>query len=525
LPNPGGTAEGAKAFRPSFGDEGPFLLTYVERRWVKLLQPDLTEFVALSRRYQTVPVFVRVVADTVTPVSAYSLLRGPNAFLLEISDGPESVARHAIIGIDPLRVIRARGKRITIEEKGRRTTVTGFPLLKLRHILRGESVASLDGLPPFYGGAVGYFGYELVRSLERLPEPRCDDLGLPDLLLVFPQIVLVFDQLRRSLTVVGLVRPGADPVSAYQDMRQRVEGVLSRVFAADTAMGDNGLELRGGRDGDLAYHVNWPVQEFEAAVRRVKEYIGAGDVFQVVLSRRFEVGWSSDPFPVYRLLRYLNPSPYTFFLEFAGAALVGSSPEVLVKLSGGKLTARPIAGTRPRGRDEEEDRRLALDLLTDEKERAEHVMLVDLARNDLGRVSRYGTVRVCRYMAVERYSHVMHLVSDVVGEMRPGGDALDALMACFPAGTVTGAPKVRAMEIIAELEPSARGPYAGAVGYIGYDGQMDTCITIRTILFTPGRAIVQAGAGIVLDSVPERETMETVNKAQALLTALETAMR
>jgi len=343
--------------------------------------------------------------------------------------------------------------------------------------------------------------------------------------LVFPQIVLFFDQLRRSLTVVGLARPGDDPVSAYREMKERLESLLGRIFAAGTTRGGDRFELRGDPEEDVPYRVNWPAQEFERAVRRVKEYIGAGDVFQVVLARRFEVSWSSDPFPVYRLLRCLNPSPYTFFLEFEGAALVGASPELLVRLSGKKLMARPIAGTRPRGRDEGEDRRLALDLLTDEKERAEHVMLVDLARNDLGRVCRYGTVRVSRYMAVERYSHVMHLVSDVVGEIAPDRDALDALIACFPAGTVSGAPKVRAMEIIAELEPCARGPYAGAVGYVGYNGQLDTCITIRTILFTSGRAMVQAGAGIVLDSIPERETTETVNKAQALLKALGWAMR
>jgi anthranilate synthase component 1 len=370
-------------------------------------------------------------------------------------------------------------------------------------------------LPRFSGGAVGYFGYDLVRSWERLPVRRPDDLHLPTCYLVVADTVVIFDHVRHTMKIVANALVDDDGGVAYRQAVEKVER-LYEALRSPLVPPNGAGRVQPVVDTDM------PVAGFLGAVERAKEYIRAGDIFQVVLSRRFSMGLDGvDGLDIYRALRTVNPSPYMFFLDFDGVKIIGSSPELLVRLEGGVVETRPLAGTRPRGATEADDLTMEAQLLADEKERAEHVMLVDLGRNDLGRVCDYGTVRVTDLMQVERFSHVMHIVSDVQGRLRPGLDAVDVLRACFPAGTVTGAPKVRAMEIIDELEPVARGPYAGAVGYFSFSGSMDTAITIRTIVMAGGRAYIQAGAGIVADSVPEREYVETVNKAKALVRAIE----
>jgi len=375
--------------------------------------------------------------------------------------------------------------------------------------------APVSGLPRFYGGAVGYLGYDAVRFMGQLPDGNPNELGTPDMAFMATDAVLVFDHVSRKIQVVINTPVDGDPGLAYDAAVARIEDIVARLHR------DAGLRPLSELDilaaPTPAFQANVSREEFLRAVVRAQEYIAAGDILQVVLSQRLRSGLRRDPFDVYRVLRSVNPSPYMFYLHFGDHQLVGSSPEVMVRLEDGRAQLRPIAGTRPRGATPEEDQRLAAELLADAKERAEHVMLVDLGRNDLGRVCRYGTVRVDQLMTVERYSHVMHIVSNVSGELAPGQTAFDLLRAAFPAGTVTGAPKVRAMEIIDELETTRRGPYAGAVGYIGFSGNMDSCITIRTVVVQNGHAHVQAGAGVVADSDPEREFDETLNKAQALL--------
>jgi anthranilate synthase component 1 len=384
-----------------------------------------------------------------------------------------------------------------------------------RELLRRHRAVADPSLPRFTGGAVGYFGYDLVRAWERLPNRPPDDLGLPTCYLAVADTVVIFDHVRHTMKIVANALVDGDGGAAYREGIEKVERVYEQL-RAPVAAPDRTGRVHPVMDSDM------PVATFLRAVERAKEYIRAGDIFQAVLSRRFSAGLDGvDALDIYRALRTVNPSPYMFFLDFEGVQVIGSSPELLVRLEGDVVESRPLAGTRPRGETEDADRGLEAELLADEKERAEHVMLVDLGRNDLGRVCEYGSVRVTDLMSVERFSHVMHIVSDVQGRLRPGLDAIDVLRACFPAGTVTGAPKVRAMEIIDELEPMARGPYAGAVGYLGFSGNMDTAITIRTIVVAGNRAYVQAGAGIVADSVPEREYVETVNKAKALVRAIE----
>jgi len=484
------------------------------------IDPVKTEFLSLARGGNLVPVSCDLSADLETPISAFLKLRnGSEAFLLESVEGGEKVGRYSFLGVGPFLSLRAAGDRIELRGGGTDEVRQGDPLALLRDLLGRYRPAPLEGLPRFYGGAVGYFGYDLVRRFERLPNRPPDDLGLPDCYLVFADALVVFDHVKHTIKIVANAVVDGDGGTAYRRAVGRVEELYERLRAPLV------LPELAGRVDSLQ-QTEMPVAGFVAAVERAKEYVRAGDIFQVVLSRRFSLDVPGvDGLDVYRALRTVNPSPYMFFLDFDGVQIAGSSPELLVRLEGNVVETRPLAGTRPRGRDEAEDRRREADLLADEKERAEHIMLVDLGRNDLGRVCRYGTVEVNELMSVERFSHVMHIVSNVRGRLQPGRDALDVLAACFPAGTVSGAPKVRAMEIIDELEPVARGPYAGAVGYIGFSGNMDTCITIRTIVLTRGRAYVQAGAGIVADSVPEREYVETVNKARALVRALETAGR
>jgi anthranilate synthase component I len=486
-------------------------------------RPGRKEFVELARRYSVVPVWKEVLADAQTPVAAFLRLDpGPNGFLLESVEGGERWARYSFLGGDAFAVVRAHGGRVTVEGSPPVAPEEGEPpLAYVRRLLEACTSPPLEGLPPLHGGAVGYIGYDAVRELERLGVPPEDDLNLPDIALILTRTFVVFDHLWQKAFVITNVPPTADAEANYTDAVDRCEAAAERLSRslASPAVGLAATKLPP---------FDTPVSdaEFSRHVETAKGHIYAGDAFQIVVSRRFEAPMEGSAFDAYRVLRTLNPSPYMYFLRFGESGdhpaleIAGSSPEPLVRVTGDRVVTRPIAGTRPRGATEEEDEALEQDLLADEKERAEHVMLVDLARNDVGRVARYGSVRVGELMVVEHYSHVMHIVSDVEGRLAEGKQAFDALTACFPAGTVSGAPKVRAMQIIDELENTRRGPYAGVVGYFDFSGNLDTCITIRTIVATGGKAYVQAGAGVVADSVPADEAEETKRKAEALLRAV-----
>jgi anthranilate synthase component 1 len=478
--------------------------------------------------------------DTETPVSAFLKVRqSVGCFLLESAEQGRSSGRYSFLGVASRERIRLCGDRVVVSREGADHEYdladhAGDPFAFLADYMRRRRVAKLDGLPPFVGGGVGYFGYDLVRRVESLGEGPPDDLGLPEMAFLIPDVIMVFDHLHHEISLVTNVatsdRVGLD--AAYQAAAEKFRLLKDRLCRPVPA-------VHGGRPagpghptagpvaspGDHSTHVssNFLRADFLQAVERAKEYIYAGDIFQVVLSQRFELPVEVSAFSIYRGLRAVNPSSYMYFLSFPDFEVVGSSPEPLVSAIGSSVKTRPIAGTRPRGATPEEDLVRAEELLADEKERAEHVMLVDLGRNDLGRVCRPGSVRLAEFMNVERYSHVMHLASTVVGELDEGRTAVDALRSAFPAGTVSGAPKIRAMQIIDELEPTRRGPYAGAIGYFGYGGELDTCIYIRTMVVRDGRAYVQAGAGIVADSVPELEYEETQNKARALFRAIELA--
>ncbi len=414
----------------------------------------------------------------------------------------------------------------------RKRVQTDNPLAELRSRVQGIRVAKLPELPPFVGGAVGYAGYDTVRYVEKLPNAPPDDRELPDMSFAFYDHMIVFDNVQKTAIVVVLAnaRPDGEPSSVggkaersllatYEDACRRVDRLIEKLAKPSGELAPVDIEIGG--DANLQYDSNFTQPQFEDAVRKCVDYIRAGDIFQVVISQRLSVPLAVDPFEVYRTLRVVNPSPFMFFLRTPKCTLVGSSPEIMVRVVDGKVTVRPLAGTRRRGSTEEEDLQLAEELLADPKERAEHVMLVDLGRNDVGRVARYGSVELSDVMVIERYSHVMHITSNVSGQLTAERDAFDALAACLPAGTVSGAPKVRAMQIIDEIEPHRRGPYAGAIGYIDFAGNMDTCIALRTIVVQNGTAYVQAGAGIVADSVPEHEFEETLNKARGLLKAIE----
>jgi anthranilate synthase component 1 len=506
--------------------------------------PARKDFLALAKDHTLVPVCRILAADLETPVSAFLRAAWPEreCFLLESVEGGEQVGRYTFIGLQPFKRIVARGRSVTITE-GRKSTVLDADIFDvLRHALSGHKPARLPGLPPFTAGAVGYFAYDAVRLIERLPSLSKDELGVPDACLLFFDEVLAFDHVRKQIWLVETADvTKTPPAQAYEKAIKRLnklERTLSRALPS--------IKRRKSA-GKLKVRHRTAKKSYLAAVEKTKAYIAAGDVFQTVLSQRFDVEPEVDTFQVYRALRAVNPSPYMFFLRFApegplGAAnprknslqkvkapmvppleLAGSSPELLVRVHGSRVEYRPIAGTRPRGANEKEDQRLADEMMHDEKERAEHVMLVDLGRNDVGRVSEFGSVKVDRLMFVERYSHVMHIVSTIEGQLRADLTAVDALRACFPAGTLSGAPKVRAMEIIEELEPARRGAYGGAVLYADFSGNLDSCIAIRSLLAIGGKGYVQAGAGIVADSVPELEHQESLNKAQAVIRAIEHA--
>jgi anthranilate synthase component 1 len=520
--------------------------------------PSFDAFRQAARQYQLVPVYRRLVSDTLTPVTAFHKLdRGQTACLFESVIGGEKVGRYSILAADPFLQLTARGNQVTIRDgEQTRTYEAADPLEELRQQLGQMRAAHWPDLPPFAGGAVGYAGYDVIRYSEHLPNAPLDDRKLPDLSFAFFDQLVVFDNVSKTMFVIALARltpparsaaagtPSAKPDGgrdagmdggmderaverayerAYDAARRRVDGLVELLVGNSTNLQCTDIQTSGVPE--LAYQSNFAREDFEQAIRKCVEYIRAGDIFQVVISQRLEMEVDVDPFEIYRTLRVVNPSPFMFFLRTPDVTLVGSSPEIMCRVMDGRVTVRPLAGTRPRGATDEEDRQLAEDLLADPKERAEHVMLVDLGRNDVGRVARYGSVELSDVMVIERYSHVMHITSNVTGELREGMDAFDALRACLPAGTVSGAPKVRAMQIIDELEPHRRGPYAGAVGYLDFCGNMDTCIALRTIVFQNGRAYVQAGAGIVADSQPALEYQETLNKARGLLKAIEIAQQ
>ena len=485
-----------------------------------MIVPSLSEFRSLARGGKLVPVYREIFADHDTPVSAFRKIDGGSyAFLLESVEGGEKWGRYSLLGSRPSQVFVARGERCEILRGDRAIPCAGHPLAELAELLRSHQAVPLPGLPRFCGGAVGYLGFDAVRWFERLPARAQDDLGLPDAVFMFGDVVSVFDNLTHTLKVVTHARGGDHPDAAYHEAVERLDAEVQRL-RAPISWSD---ETPGGVTGEPMSTATGP--GFLAAVDRAREHIRAGDIFQVVLSHRMSIPVTRPAFEAYRALRVTNPSPYMYFLRLGACSLVGSSPEVLVRRTDSVIEVRPIAGTRPRGRSPDEDRRLEEELCASDKERAEHVMLVDLGRNDVGRVAEYGSVETNEYMRVERYSQVMHLVSNVRGRLRSGLEPLDIVRACFPAGTVSGAPKVRAMEIIEDLEPVRRGVYAGAVGHFDYHGNLDLCIAIRTLVYADGKAYWGVGAGIVADSEPEREWEETLNKGRALWLAVQRAER
>jgi anthranilate synthase component I len=496
---------------------------------MKHYHPNFEEFLALCERGNTVPVYRELLSDALTPVLAYQRLAHPagfaparNAFLLESVVGGERIARYSFVAVDPVATFTATRREITLRRAGaaEETLTSDDPLGVLSDMLADYHAVHLPNLPPFTGGVVGYAAYDMVRYYEKLGEGPEDDRGLPDLAFGLYRTMVMFDHVSKTIKVVANAHVTGDPGAAYAEAQESIERVIERLR--------DGTGLPVGEINFVGlpqkpFQSNLTREQYCQTVENCKEYIRAGDIFQVVPSQRLMVETSATPFSIYRALRVVNPSPFMFLLNTPDATLVGSSPEILCRVEEGIITNRPLAGTRPRGKTEEEDEALEAELLEDAKERAEHVMLVDLARNDVGIVAEPNTVELSDVMTIERYSHVMHIVSDVKGKLAEGQTAFDALRAVLPVGTVSGAPKIRAMEIIDEFEPTRRGPYAGAVGYVDFCGNMDTCIALRTMVIQGNRAYLQAGAGIVADSVPEREYEETISKARALLRAIEVA--
>jgi anthranilate synthase component 1 len=485
--------------------------------------PSRNDFFKLARRGNLIPVYREVLADMETPVSAFRKIDdGRSAFLLESIEGGEKWARYSFLGVGSGRLFRSRGQYFEIVENGEvvHSGEVADPLLELKSFVGRYAPVELPGLPRFFGGAVGYLGYDMVRFIEDLPTLRPAQIGVWDCCFLITENLLIFDSMRQKIKVVSNVHLGDfdDPARAYDRAVAAVDGLVLQLRAGQPPRAE---VARHQGDGELQSNFTRP--GFESAVERCKEYVRAGDIIQVVLSQRFSGELDVDPFDIYRALRVINPSPYMFYLQFDDTRVIGASPEVLVRKEGQRVEVRPIAGTRPRGATAEEDLHLEEELLADPKERAEHIMLVDLGRNDLGRVCVTGSVQVDELMAIERYSHVMHIVSNVSGELLPGHDALDVFRATFPAGTLSGAPKIRAMEIIEELEPCRREIYGGAVGYLSFTGNMDLAIAIRTMVSHGGKVHLQAGAGIVADSDPAAEYQETINKALGVKLALQMA--
>jgi len=492
-----------------------------------MLQPSESEFEQLAAKgFNLIPVFEEVAADLETPVSAFlKIARGDYAFLLESVRGGEKWGRYTFLGSDPALVMRARRNRVDIIRPGRGVEVRAVDNAfdELRAEVKCFRAPELPTLPRFFGGAVGFLAYDVVRCFEKIPETATDDLGVPDFHLMFTDTLLCFDNVRQTLKIIANVslKDFASTKTAYQSARVKIDEIIERLKRPATPPFLEGASNVAINDASITS--NMTREGYMAMVSAAKEYIAAGDVIQVVPSQRFEAPLTAHPFNIYRSLRTINPSPYMFYLRLGEQTLVGASPEVMVRVEGRDVTLRPIAGTRRRGVTDAEDHQLEAELLADPKERAEHVMLVDLGRNDVGRVSEIGSVKVTELMVVERYSHVMHIVSNVVGTLREGCDAFDAFAATFPQGTVSGAPKIRAMEIIDELESVRRGVYAGAVGYFSYTGNTDTAIALRTLLIKGNRVYIQAGGGVVADSDPAAEYEESVNKARAMVRAMQAA--
>jgi anthranilate synthase component 1 len=489
-------------------------------------RPSFDEFRELARGATLVPVYRQLLNDSLTPVMAFCKVQeGDWSFLFESVVGGEKVGRYSFVGSGPFLRFEAYGNRVTWRAPGRQpdTLEASDPLKLVEDRLTQFRCPHVPGLPRFCGGAVGYLGYDTVRYVENLPSAPPDDRGLPDLAFAFFDRMVIFDHINKTLAAVAHAHVDLNDLEGcYRKACDQVDRLVEKLQqnVADIQLTD--IEPLTG-EPHIPYRSNFSRPDFEAAVEKCREYIKAGDIFQVVLSQRLQTETRARPFDIYRTLRAVNPSPFMFFLRQGPVTLIGASPEIMVRVEGDLVTTRPLAGTRKRGATDEEDDRLAAELAADPKERAEHIMLVDLGRNDVGRVSRFGTVQYTDLLSVERYSHVMHLSSKVTGRLQPGKSAFDALRSCLPAGTLSGAPKVRAMQIIDELEPHRRGPYGGAVGYVDFSGNMDTCIALRTMVMKGQTAYIQAGAGIVMDSDPASEWQETMNKALALLRALEMA--
>ena len=484
--------------------------------------PTKKEFIKLSKRGNLIPVYAEILADFETPLSAYAKIdTGDYSYLLESVEGGERIARYSFLGSEPSLVFSSKANRITLREGNKtRSYIAKDPIEELRKILSAYKFVNVSGLPRFSGGLVGFFGYDIVRFIEDIPDKNPDDLKVPDSTFMLTDTILIFDHVDHKIKVVSNAHVTGDPLRSYNEALRKIDRIISRLKSPTPAA--KGRHARSASK-NLKFKSNFSKKAYEAIVKKAKAYIRKGDIIQVVPSQRLEVEVKAHPFRIYRALRSINPSPYMYYLKLGDFSLVGSSPEVMVRCEEGTVELRPIAGTRRRGSSEEEDERLISELLADPKERAEHIMLVDLGRNDVGRVCDYKTVKVSELMTIEKYSHVMHIVSNVSGRLRRGKDAFDVIRAAFPAGTVTGAPKVRAMEIIDELENKKRKTYAGSVGYFSFSGNLDFCITIRTILIKERRAYIQAGGGVVADSNPAFEYQETLNKARALVRAIEMA--
>jgi len=486
--------------------------------------PSKEEFIKLSKKGNLIPVYRDILTDFETPLSAFTKIdKSDYSFLLESVEGGERLARYSILGSNPSLVFSSKGDRITLSEgkTPKNFTTDDDPIEELKKILKRYKFVNVNGLPRFCGGLVGFFGYDMVRFIEDLPSKNPDSLKLPDCVFMLTDTMLIFDHVDHKIKVVSNVHVTADPAAAYDRAIAKIDNIvnyLKRPMPGNESARDPKKKIRPG-----VIRSNFTKKEYEKIVNRTKEYIKKGDIIQAVPSQRLSVEINCHPFQIYRALRSINPSPYMYYLKLGGFFLVGSSPEIMVRCEEGLVEVRPIAGTRRRGASDKEDDKLIKDLLSDPKERAEHIMLVDLGRNDIGRVCEFKSVKVSELMTIEKYSHVMHIVSDVSGNLRKDKDIFDVIRATFPAGTVSGAPKVRAMEIIDEVENVRRGPYAGCVGYFSFSGNLDTCITIRTIVIKGRTAYVQAGGGVVADSKPEKEYQETLNKAKALLKAIEMA--
>ncbi len=494
--------------------------------------PSQEKFLKLTQKGNLIPVYKEILGDLDTPVSAYFKIAdsSPYSFLLESVEGEEKVARYSFLATDPQMIIRSKNTKIEISylKNGRIRKevkiIHDTPLSHIRDIMTQYKFVNVPGLPRFCGGMVGYLGYDVVRFFEKLPDKPKDDLKLPDALLILAKNLVIFDHLNHKIQVVSCAHikkniSKEQKIACYKETLKQIDKLVAKIHKPHTIK-ENKTRRKSIKQ---AIRSNISQARFKTIVKEAKKKIRAGEIIQTVLSQRFEIPLQTDPFDIYRTLRSLNPSPYMYYLNFKDIQIVGSSPELLVRCENGVVETRPIAGTRPRGKNDKQDAALAQDLLNDPKERAEHIMLVDLGRNDLGRVCRQGSIHLSEFMEVEKYSHVMHIVTNVKGKLKNGQDAFDVLKAAFPAGTVSGAPKVRAMEIIDELEDTSRGPYAGCIGYFSFSGNLDSCITIRTIVVTKGKAYIQAGAGIVADSDPQKEYIETMNKARAQILAIELA--